>query len=296
MEDRISKNLTEMNRIRIEAENKANRKFFASKKKGMKLLFGYLRYGDFKYAAFRISGQKNSKGNISNCKRRVDAPKIAVYTVVFGNYDNLHEPMYITPNCDYFVITNQELQYGDVWKPYKLPDRVSEKIKDYSNLEKARYCKLYPHEIFKDYEYSIFIDGNVQLISDARCLIEQLGNNFIASHQQRERDCIYQEATEVKVWNKANANDVDKQVNAYRKEGFPEHFGMFQTNVLVRDHHHHKCQELMECWWEEISKHTKRDQLSFTYALWKCNLSSDDVSVLAASSYNNPRIYVHKHK
>ena len=43
--------------------------------------------------------------------------KIAIYTVVFGNYDNIPEPYANPDNCDYFVFTDQNFDdTNTIWK------------------------------------------------------------------------------------------------------------------------------------------------------------------------------------
>ena len=68
---------------------------------------------------------------------------------------------------------------------------------------------------------------------------------------------------------KDTKENVDRQLNAYRKEGFPEHYGLPQTCILLRYHNEESCIKLMETWWEQLEKYSHRDQLSFNYALWK---------------------------
>ena len=41
---------------------------------------------------------------------------IAVYTSIFGGYDSLADPIYVSDYCDYYAITDQEIPPGSVWK------------------------------------------------------------------------------------------------------------------------------------------------------------------------------------
>lgn len=78
--------------------------------------------------------------------------------------------------------------------------------------------------------------------------------------------------------------------------GFPRHFGLFETNVIIRFHNDPKCKAVMDTWWNEIETRTKRDQLSFTYSLWKNGLISDYVMSLGNCSRNSEYFSVVNHK
>ena len=59
------------------------------------------------------------------------------------------------------------------------------------------------------------------------------------------------------------------QIDRYRKEGFPENYGLLQSNILLRKHNEQDCIKLMEEWFNELKNGSHRDQLSFNYAAWK---------------------------
>lgn len=271
------------------------------RKKDRKLILNYFRrvfkyvcMGQFGYAwyaikrAFMATINKEKKTEAAPRTRVVEKDeRIAVYTVLFGAYDNLKNPLFISEQCDYYVLTNQKVSDELVWKKYDISK--FKETENFSNLEKARYFKLHPHKLFPEYKYSIFIDANIQIVTELVPVVEQLGDNFIGIHNQPGRDCVYQEATEILVINKAPREQVIPQINAYKKEGFPKHYGLFRTCVVVREHMHPLCIKLMNIWWENIEKYSKRDQLSFTYALWKIGLTKSDVSNLGDDVRTNPR-------
>ena len=69
----------------------------------------------------------------------------------------------------------------------------------------------------------------------------------------------------------------------YREEGFPENYGLLQSNIMLRRHNDEACIKLMEKWFDELKNGSHRDQLSFNYALWK----NEDVKV----TYMDKNIY-----
>ena len=89
------------------------------------------------------------------------------------------------------------------------------------------------------------------------------------------RSCIYKEASVVAAMRKDKPEIINPQMNRYKEEGFPENYGLLQSNILVRYHNDPSCIKLMETWSEEVMNGSHRDQLSFNYASWK----NDDVPV-----------------
>ena len=63
--------------------------------------------------------------------------------------------------------------------------------------------------------------------------------------------------------------NVDPQIERYRKEGFPKNYGLLQSNIMLRKHNEEDCVRFMEQWFEELKNGSHRDQLSFNYVAWK---------------------------
>ncbi len=297
MEDKKSLELMEKNAQRLKEYTQGRMSSSSLIIKYFKRIAKYISLGNWSYAAyafkraFRVAVTKKDDSKDIVAESSLEIPiseKLVIYTVLFGNYDDLKEPLYVTPNCDYYILTNQEVKTDSVWKKFPI-EKLEEKTRGFSNLEKARYFKLHPHLLFPEYKYSMFIDANLQMVTDMRPVFKQLENNFIAIHNQPGRDCVYQEATEIIVIGKADKAPVIEQMKAYKKEGFPKHYGLFRTCVVVREHNNEQCIKLMELWWKEINAFTKRDQLSFTYALWKMGLTKNAVSNLGYDPRTNPR-------
>lgn len=208
--------------------------------------------------------------------------KVAIYTVSTGGYDSIKEPIYVDDSFDYYVFTNADIPEDSVWR------KISAKnLKPgMTSLEQARFLKTHPHNYFGDYEYSIFIDGNVQITADIKPLIYTMvqSKKIIAIHQHNIRNCAYHEGRIIWAQGRAKLRDIRKQLGSYKKEGFPKNYGLFETNIVIRKHSDPKCVAIMETWWNEIDKFTKRDQLSFTYSLWKNNVDSNFVLSLGNCS------------
>ena len=223
--------------------------------------------------------------------------KIAIYTSIFGPYDGLL-PQPGIPGVDYYCFTDQDFR-SSIWNIVKLPIRES------SARHESRKSKILPHLFLADYEYSIYMDGNFLLLRNPRQLLESVflkAPMGIFDHNQSgdARNCVYKEHQAIiDLYNqegvlKDNLTVIQKQMDRYRKEGYPEQNGLISAGILIRKHNEPEVIRTMETWWNEFTNGSKRDQLSFNYAVWKNNFSP---LVIDGDIRNNQYFYfIGKHR
>ena len=87
-----------------------------------------------------------------------DMNKKVIYTCLVGNYDVLRQPLAIDESYDYICFSNdiKEERVG-VWQIRPIPF----KHKDKARL--SRYVKILPHRALEDYEWSLWMDANIQI-------------------------------------------------------------------------------------------------------------------------------------
>lgn len=104
---------------------------------------------------------------------------------------------------------------------------------------------------------------------------------------------MYEEAEECIRLGKDLPEVIEKQMERYRKEGYKADNGLVVTNVLVRKHTDKNVIKLMNLWWEEIERNSKRDQLSFNYACWKLGINYDvsELKCWRSPYWMNPGIH-----
>lgn len=241
----------------------------------------------------KFIGQTKKVKNTKECNY-FSSERIAVYTVVFGKYDKLLEPYCHPDNIDYYIVTDQEIENtGTAWKKIDIT-KFSDMLDGLSNAEKNRFFKMKPHLLFPNYNYSIYIDGNIQIISDLTEYIHYVGACGLAAHMHSSRDCVYEESEAAVFAGKESKANMSKHINHLRNQKFPEHFGMLECNVLVR-RHNNVCKKLMDEWWTEFMKFSKRDQMSLPYVIYKNNISIYDVGTLGNNVNNNPSFRINSH-
>ena len=216
--------------------------------------------------------------------------KKVVYTTIFGGYDDLVEPHYIPDGWDFICFTDDSNLKSDAWKIVKTKTFYND------NTRNAKQFKVLPHRHLSDYDYSIFIDGNMTIRNNPDELIDNyLNSSNIAFFNHNKnlldpRDCIYKEAEVIFEFGKRNGNYKDNpeliksQMQTYQDEGYPKNNGLITGMVILRKHNEKDCIVMMEDWWTEIKYHSRRDQLSFNYVAWENKI---DFSYLPGDSRNN---------
>ena len=94
--------------------------------------------------------------------------KKVVYTCITNDYDILNEPKYISLGFDYICFTDNSSLKSDVWQIRPLPKETE----GLSEVKKQRFIKINPHLYLKEYDISIWVDGNVELKGDLNELID----------------------------------------------------------------------------------------------------------------------------
>lgn len=221
--------------------------------------------------------------------------RIAVYTVVFGKYDSIPEPYCRPDNVDYYIVTDQDVDLSSsVWKQISLKG-IESKLSGLDNIQKNRYLKMHPQVLFPKYEYSIYVDGNIQIVSDVTEFIHRIGSFGVAMHLHSSRSCVYEEAKAVLYAKKESKQAIDEHIEHLKQEGYPEHYGMLECNIIAR-RHTKTMEHLMDEWWNEFCNYSKRDQLSFPYVLYKNKINVEEVGTLGNNVHMNLSFRVLTHK
>lgn len=219
--------------------------------------------------------------NINKKYWTMDKSKKVVYTCITGGYDGIINPTFISEGFDYICFTDNESLKSDIWEIRPLPKETEE----LSQVKKQRYVKINPHLLLNEYDLSIWVDGNVTIKGDLNKFIsENISDNcsvYVPKHPSR--NCIYAEEKVVVRMQKDKIDNTKPQIDRYREEGFPEHYGLLQSNILLRKHNEQDCIKLMEEWFNEVKNGSHRDQLSFNYVTWK----NKDINII----YLNKNIY-----
>ena len=79
-----------------------------------------------------------------------------------------------------------------------------------------------------------------------------------------------------------------KEYRMLKESGFPSHFGLFEAGMILRKHNDIRVISQCERWWLLYNMYAKRDQLCYTYTIWKTNIKMD---VLPGVGLTSPNAY-----
>lgn len=220
--------------------------------------------------------------------------KNVIYTVVTGGYDKLLQPKVIDNDFDYICFSNDiKGNRVGVWEIRKIPFVIED------DQRLSRYPKMHPHKLLTEYQYSLYIDANVTILKADfyRIIKEKIANKIILSGMHHlEVDCAYEEGLRVMISGREkNYKSVFKLLRFLKRENMPYHYGMFEANVIFRNHHDKKIIAQCELWWKCFLEYAKRDQLSYSYSLWKNQIPFDYLLPKGQNTRNSNLIIAGSH-
>ena len=199
-------------------------------------------------------------------------------------------------NCDYYIISDTvKAQKNSKWKIVDITEFAGA-LEGLSNTEKNRYFKMHPDKVFKNYKYSIYIDGNVKVITDLTEMVNKIGSCGVAIHKHGKRDCVYDEVNTILAMKKDTKENLEKHIEFLKKIGFPKHYGLLECNIIAREHFNPTCQKLMDMWWQDFMTLSKRDQMSLPSVLFRNDIPVSEVGVLGTGVENDYAIRVEGHR
>lgn len=208
-----------------------------------------------------------------------------IYTAIIGGYDELVEPSHKPEGWEFVCFSDRDLK-SDIWEIRKTLPLYSD------NTRTARKHKLLAHRLFPEYEYSLWLDGNIKVINDVNELLPHLDHCNYATydHLQNQLDprgCVYEEASTILKLGEINMKKnpekgmgnfkdnpelIRRQMERYLEVGYPKNNGLVVQMEVLRRHNETDVVEAMEDQWNELKYNSKREQLSFNYIAWKNKL------------------------
>ncbi|OVA15958.1 Protein of unknown function DUF616 [Macleaya cordata] len=220
--------------------------------------------------------------------------RFVVASGIFDGYDTPHQPSNISVRsqklfCFLMAVDQKSLNFikenvtvredghGGKWvgiwrlillrnPPYDEPRR------------NGKVPKILTHRLFPQAEYSIWIDGKMELIVDPLLILERYlwrGKHTFAIARHKHHQSIYEEADAIKRRKRYARLLVDLHMKIYLYEGMESWSLMKKTisdvpegAIIIREHT--ALNNVFSClWFNEVDLFTPRDQLSFGYVVYR---------------------------
>ena len=230
----------------------------------------------------RILALKNISLHSVENKNRV------IYTCITGSCDKFPIVQKYKDSSAYVCFTDNKFLIGlkriGEWEIRPLV------FNSLDNVRNARWHKTHPHILFPEYEESVWLDGNVEILTNK--FFEEIKNREFAVPIHYCRDDIYEEIKSARMMHPELYSILKEQEQFLRTEGMKEGYGLNETNIIFRKHK--KTSDIMDAWWDMINKYSSRDQTSLSYVLWKNNIRVNKISIdNARIDCLNYKIYSH---
>lgn len=193
---------------------------------------------------------------------------VAIYTCITGGYDTPTDGFEHKDGYDYFLFSDAPIKTKS-WENILLSFNSADNLSD---VKKQRFVKTHPFEILKDYDIAVWIDANTDVSNKLYEYVDKNKDNFITFKIHPRRNCIYDEIKEC-ITAKKETSEMGKIIKDKLKlDEYPEHNGLYETNIIISHPQNAEVKQLFSKWWEEIHKFSHRDQLSLNYVIWKNHL------------------------
>ncbi len=190
-----------------------------------------------------------------------------IYTAVAGSCDDLRPPRAQQSGCDLVCFSDNPDRQIEGWDVRLLPAAAAGGVP----VRRAKAPKILPHRFLPSYDWSVWVDGNLELRGDlgAFAASQLSGQSVVMFEHPERRGSIYQEAEACARLGKDDPEILRAQVSRYREAGYPDGLSIPACMVILRRHHDPAVVALSEEWWSEIEAGSSRDQVSFHYVAWK---------------------------
>lgn len=226
--------------------------------------------------------------------------KKLIYTSIVGSCDDLLQPRAVREDFDYICFVSDKItgdQRNGVWQLRQIPYECDDTRK------LSRYPKLLPHKVLPDYDYSLWIDGNVSIRDEKlyEIINDKIKDGITYSGLNHwGRDCAYEEAVGCVNTGKETLSNALIVIKFLKSKHFPKHYGLYENNVIFRKHNEKNIVEFDELWWKTYCEIGQRDQLCHPYCYKEIGLRFNYLLPKSFCARNHPyfiyKIHLNKYQ
>jgi asparagine synthase (glutamine-hydrolysing) len=216
--------------------------------------------------------------------------RLLVYTVLVGAKEALANPLEQLPagattdlDLEWVCITDNPALRSPVWRMQLIPSGhvPPEKL--------SRRPKAMPHEYFPDADFSLYVDNTVSFKRLPQASDLETSRPYLfRAFRHSTRNSPYEEASAVATLGYDDVNVICQQIDFYEGRRPMSSITPLTTCTVLLREHHPAVKRFGVLWWESLLAFSKRDQLSFDFALQE---SGAEVEYFAGHSHDNSFIH-----
>ncbi|MDI9276153.1 DUF616 domain-containing protein [Pantoea sp. EABMAA-21] len=188
-----------------------------------------------------------------------------LYTGVFGGYEKLNELVGAAKDSKIKKIcfTDDENLTSETWEI-----RIVKPEFPLDSVRSQRMIKINPHKFLPKFKSSVYIDNTVQLTVDPLQLIElNCKSSNVSFPMHSFRNSVYEEFFAVIDSGLDDSARIYEQLNHYQIIcPVALHRKPYWAGIIIRNHLERSVIHLMETWYNQILRYSRRDQLSLVYS------------------------------
>jgi hypothetical protein len=171
-----------------------------------------------------------------------------VYTVIFSPYDDLKDPVVITPGWQYLCFTDQPFQ-SKVWEI--LPcSAINPRLE-------SKFYKILNHPAQK----SIYIDGSFIINCNLNAFYEKHYAGKLSIMKHPYRNCVYEEINACESQKRDNPERLSDAREFLKRIGVKPHSGLSASGIILRNG-----ERVFTNYWHAVLSVSSRDQISWAIA------------------------------
>ncbi len=186
---------------------------------------------------------------ITAVNRLLGRSSVVVFTCRYGNSRAPADPRERTPGVQYVCFTDDPRLKSKTWS-------LRTCARSRHPLMQAKASKVLAHESL-DCDASLWVDPGIELQS-LEGAFQRLSAD-VALERHVSRNCIYDEAEQLKAIRRGDPSLIDRSIARYRDLGHPRDYGLWDTDVVLR-RHNETTKSFNLQWWQEVRSGTPQDQ------------------------------------
>jgi hypothetical protein len=191
-----------------------------------------------------------------------------LYTVLVGDHDQLHEIPKKLPGWDYICFTDNPETTSHTWEIQSLENPLN-----LDPVRLSRHYKINNHLVDSSYDLSVYVDANFRIRGNLDCFLAHamVKENSLSMLLHPFHHSLAQEFEACIALGKDDEDILRSQYEYYvDQQGFIDDHPHVAASLIIRETGDPQVVSLMKCWFDQLIKWSRRDQVAFNYARSRC--------------------------